>query len=103
MSVSEDAITGTLKKATGFIQFSTTSDEQSGNYLVLNVTANPSSEVKTSVELISGKTASVKNSGSSYVIRVTDNSTQKVKITSTKGGYEPATKTYNLTGLTLSA
>ena len=88
---------------TGFTQFSGTSDEQAGNYLVLNVTTTPSDGVTTKVELVGGKASSVKNSGSSYVIRVTDKSAQKVKITSTKDGHTPATKTYNLTGVTLGS
>lgn len=103
VNVGTDAITGTLNKVTDFTQFSGTVGEQSGNYLVINVTTEPADSVTTKIELVGGTATSVKKSGNSYVIRITDKNAQSVKITSSKSGYQTAIKTYSLKGLTLNS
>ena len=95
-------ISGTLKHVTGYTGFSSKAEEQSGNYIALNV--NPASgfpETMT-VEVKNG-TVGPKNISASdrkVVLKIKDAATQGIIIKATNKGVK-VTKEYKLTGLTL--
>ena len=51
--VADDEVTGTLKYVNGYVDFSSNTSEQSGNYLALKIEAEPA-EAETVVELVGG-------------------------------------------------
>ena len=53
MVVADDEVTGTLKYVKGYVDFSSNTSEQSGNYLALKIEAEPA-EAETVVELVGG-------------------------------------------------
>ena len=53
MVVADDEVTGTLKYVNGYVDFSSNTSEQSGNYLALKIEAEPA-EAETVVELVGG-------------------------------------------------
>lgn len=99
IQITEDAITGKLKKLESYPQFGDEEASSPGHYLALDVEVPEGATVTTKIE---GGT----NPG--YVDLTTDkfcvyrikNTSQKIKIKTQKGG-EEVEKTYDLTGLEL--
>lgn len=104
INVSGTEISGTLKKVTGYTQYSTKTEEQSGNYIAIKATVNPA-DAKVTVELTGGtpKGPVQLSSTMNTVLRITDKANQKIKVTASKEGYQNLVKTYGLNGLNLAA
>lgn len=102
ISVTNGVISGTLNYVTGYTGFSGDVSEQSGNYLAIYVDTDKDVDSIT-VELIGGTLGHpvTLDSDRIIVIRVTNVSTQSVKVVVNKNGLSQS-KTYELTGLTLS-
>ena len=97
-------ISGTLKHVTGYTGFSSKVDEQSGNYIALNVDPASGFPETMTVEVKNG-TAGPKNitaSDHKVVLKIKDAATQGIIIKATNKGAE-VTKEYKLTGLTLQS
>ena len=95
-------ISGTLKHVTGYTGFSSNANEQSGNYIALNVDPASGFPESMTAEVKNG-TASPKNISASdhkVVLKIKDASTQGIIIKATNKGVK-VTKEYKLTGLTL--
>ena len=101
VGVGANDISGTLNYVTGYTGFSGDSAEQSGHYLALHAdTAVEGSTIV--VELSnSGQAPVTLDSDRTVVLRI-KNKFQTIKITASKEGYDTVTKTYTLSGLTLS-
>ena len=98
--VSDDEVTGTLKYVDGYVDFSSSVSEQSGNYLALKIEAEPA-EAETVVELVGGTKGPVTlDDDMNIVLLIKNKDTQSVKVTTTHNK-ESITKTYGLSGLTL--
>ena len=102
ISVTNGVISGTLNYVTGYTGFSGNVSEQSGNYLAIHVDTDEDVDSIT-VELIGGTLGHpvVLDSDRIIVMRITNTSTQSVKVVVNKNGLSQS-KTYALTGLTLS-
>ena len=101
--VGDDAITGTLKKVTGYTGFSGDPAEQSGNYLVLHCAIPGASNAAISVEVVGGTHGPITLDEDGIIICRIAATTQKIEVKATLSGYETVTKTYALTGLTLAS
>lgn len=101
VTISGDAISGTLAYVDDYTGFSGNPAEQAGNYLVLKATTENASDTIT-VELVGGTVGHPVelDSDRNIVIRITNPSTQTIKVVATDGEHS-VTKTYSLTGLTL--
>lgn len=100
MVVSDDEVTGTLKYVNGYVDFSSNTSEQSGNYLALKIEAEPA-EAETVVELVGGTKGPVAlDDDMNIVLLIKNKDTQSIKVTTTHNG-ESITKIYGLSGLTL--
>ena len=90
-----------MADVTGYTGFSGNVSEQSGHYLALKFTADEGATV--TVELLNGTLGHpvTLDEDMNIVIRITDKDTQAVKVVATKNDVS-STKTYALTGLTLS-
>ena len=98
--VADDEVTGTLKYVNGYVDFSSNTSEQSGNYLVLKIEAEPA-EAETVVELVGGTKGPVALDDDMNIVPLIKNKdTQSIKVTTTHNE-ESITKTYGLSGLTL--
>lgn len=98
--VSDDEVTGTLKYVDGYVDFSSSVSEQSGNYLTLKIEAEPA-EAETVVELVGGTKGPVTlDDDMNIVLLIKNKDTQSIKVTTTHNK-ESITKTYGLSGLTL--
>ena len=98
--VSDDEVTGTLKYVNGYVDFSSNTSEQSGNYLALKIEAEPA-EAETVVELVGGTKGPVAlDDDMNIVLLIKNKDTQSIKVTTTHNG-ESITKIYGLSGLTL--
>ena len=102
VSIGNGAITGTLKYVTGYTGFSSDTEMQSGNYLVIHaVDANADS---VTVEVVGGTSGPrTLDSDGIIVLRIANKDTQTVRVISYKDGVSKDTKTYSLTGLTLES
>lgn len=98
--VGKNAITGTLKKVTGYTGFSGNEDEQNGNYIALHCEV-PAENVTIKAMLIGGYSGEVTLDEDGIIVFKIANKDQKVQIRAIKTGYETVTKVFNLTGLTL--
>ena len=99
ISISDNAITGTLKYVTGYTGFSSDPELQNGNFLALKVTVLDG--FTTTVEVVGGYSGPVElDSDMNIVLRIESNSTQSIRVVSTNGS-ETITKTFNLTDLEL--
>lgn len=99
--VHDEWISGTLKYVTGYTGFSGDVDEQSGNYLALDV--NFTDGATATAQLVNAKTTKgpVDITAEPFlVIRVTNPRTQKLIVTVTKSG-ETVTRTLNFSSLKL--
>lgn len=100
MVVADDEVTGTLKYVNGYVDFSSNTSEQSGNYLTLKIEAEPA-EAETVVELVGGTKGPVAlDDDMNIVLLIKNKDTQSIKVTITHDK-ESITKTYGLSGLTL--
>ena len=100
MVVADDEVTGTLKYVNGYVDFSSNTSEQSGNYLALKIEAEPA-EAETVVELVGGTKGPVAlDDDMNIVLLIKNKDTQSIKVTTTHNE-ESVTKTYGLSGLTL--
>ena len=98
--IGESEITGTLKYVNGYVDFSSNTSEQSGNYLALKIEAEPA-EAETVVELVGGTKGPVAlDDDMNIVLLIKNKDTQSIKVTTTHNG-ESITKIYGLSGLTL--
>ena len=98
--VADDEVTGTLKYVNGYVDFSSNTSEQSGNYLALKIEAEPA-EAETVVELVGGTKGPVAlDDDMNIVLLIKNKDTQSIKVTTTHSE-ESITKTYGLSGLTL--
>lgn len=96
-----DAISGTLKHVTGYTEFSSTAEEQTGNYLALKIDGVPEGAT-TTVEVVGGTKGPVTlDEDMNIVLLIKNKDTQSIKVVS-KLGENSQTKTYSLTGLTLN-
>lgn len=100
ITVSDGAITGTLKYVTGYTGFSGKTAERKGNYLALHI--GTEDDAVATVELINGTLGHPVELDEDrlIVLRITDKDTQSVKVVTTRGG-DTITQTYMLDGLTL--
>lgn len=100
MVVADDEVTGTLKYVNGYVDFSSNTSEQSGNYLALKIEAEPA-EAETVVELVGGTKGPVAlDDDMNIVLLIKNKYTQSIKVTTTHNE-ESITKIYGLSGLTL--
>ncbi len=99
IQITENAITGKLKKITSYPQFSSIEEEQSGHYLALDVEVPEGAKVSTKVEGGTNSDYVDLTSDKFCVYRIKDTS-QKIKIKTQKDGKE-VEKTYDLTELNL--
>lgn len=100
MVVADDEVTDTLKYVNGYVDFSSNTSEQSGNYLALKIEAEPA-EAETVVELVGGTKGPVAlDDDMNIVLLIKNKDTQSIKVTTTHNG-ESITKIYGLSGLTL--
>lgn len=99
--VGKKAITGTLKKVTGYTGFSGKVDEQNGNYIALHCEVPDTENVTIKAMLIGGYSGEVTLDEDGIIVFKVANTAQKVQIKAIKTGYETVTKVFNLTGLTL--
>ena len=98
--VADDEVTDTLKYVNGYVDFSSNTSEQSGNYLALKIEAEPA-EAETVVELVGGTKGPVAlDDDMNIVLLIKNKDTQSIKVTATHNG-ESITKIYGLSGLTL--
>lgn len=98
--VADDEVTGTLKYVNGYVDFSSNTSEQEGNYLTLKIEAEPA-EAETVVELVGGTKGPVAlDDDMNIVLLIKNKDTQSIKVTTTHNE-ESITKTYGLSGLTL--
>ena len=98
--VADDEVTGTLKYVNGYVDFSSNTSEQSGNYLALKIEAEPA-EAETVVELVGSTKGPVAlDDDMNIVLLIKNKDTQSIKVTTTHNG-ESITKIYGLSGLTL--
>ena len=84
---------------TGYTDFSSEPDQQTGNYLALKV--DTVEDATTTVEVVGGTKGPVElDNDMNIVLLIVNKDSQSVKVTVTKGK-ETNSKTYSLTGLTL--
>lgn len=95
-------IYGTLKHVTGYTGYSSKVDEQSGNYIALNVDPASGFPESMTVEVKNGTSSPSKLTEADHhvVLKIEDAATQRIVIKATNKGAE-VTKEYKLTGLTL--
>lgn len=96
ITITDNAITGTLKLVSGYTGFSEDVSKQSGNYLALHFSATDDATLSAEY---GSETVSLTEDGL-IVIRVTDVSVPLV-VTATLGNVTE-TESYDLTGLTLA-
>ena len=102
VSIGNSAITGTLKYVTGYTGFSSDTEMQSGNYLVIHAADANADSV--TVEVVGGTSGPrTLDSDGIIVLRIANKDTQTVRVISYKDGVSKDTKTYSLTGLTLES
>ena len=101
VQIQESAISGTLNYVTGYTDFSSVVDEQSGNYLALKL-ANGGENVVTTVEVVGGTKGPVTlDADRNIVLLIKSNTDQSIRVIHTLNGTS-TTKTFTLTGLTLT-
>lgn len=101
VQIQESAISGTLNHVTGYTDFSSVVNEQSGNYLALKL-ANGGENVVTTVEVVGGTKGPVTlDADRNIVLLIKSNTDQSIRVIHTLNGTS-ITKTFTLTGLTLS-
>lgn len=100
ITVSDDAITGTLKFATGYTGFSGDENLQSGNYIVLHAEADQSAVI--SAEVIGGYSGPVTLDTDGILIARIESTSQSIRFVGMKAGKITAVKTLSLSDVTLT-
>ena len=95
-------VSGTLKHVTGYTGFSSKVEEQSGNYIALNIDPASGFPETMTVEVKNGTSGPSKLTSADHqvVLKIKDAATQGIIVKATNNGAE-VTKEYKLTGLTL--
>lgn len=108
MGVNNTTVTGTLKYISDGSVWGesapwTTGTDDTGNYIVMKVTGFDSTIDDCEVELTGGSEDPIEITANNQnvIYRITDKTTQKIKITTTIG-LDEYSKTYDLSGLTLT-
>lgn len=101
IQITEDAITGKLKKVESYPQFGDEEASSPGHYLALDVEVPDGAKVTTKIEGGTNPDYVDLTSDKFCVYRI-KNTSQKIKIKTQKGD-EEVEKTYGLTGLELDA
>ncbi len=99
ITVGSNAITGSLKYVTGYTGFSSVTDEQSGNYLVIHCAADDADSI--TVEVVGGDKGPVTLDADGIIILRIKNNSQRVRVTAYKGGEVANVRTYSLNNLNL--
>lgn len=97
--IGEDTISGTLKYVSDYTGFSGNPELQSGHYIALHIDVPDVEDVTIQVTLTGTATL---DEDRTIVLYIADQSTQTITVVASKEGYESVTKTFALTGLTLS-
>ena len=100
ITVSDDAITGTLKFATGYTGFSGDENLQSGNYIVLHAEADRGAVI--SAEVIGGYFGPVTLDTDGILIARIESTSQSIRFVGMKAGKITAVKTLSLSDVTLT-
>ena len=100
ITVSDDAITGTLKFATGYTGFSGDENLQSGNYIVLHAEADQGAVI--SAEVIGGHFGPVTLDTDGILIARIESTSQSIRFVGMKAGKITAVKTLSLSDVTLT-
>ena len=100
ITVSDDAITGTLKFATGYTGFSGDENLQSGNYLVIHAEADEGAVI--SAEVIGGYSGPVTLDTDGILIARIESTSQSIRFVGMKAGKVTAVKTLSLSDVTLT-
>lgn len=100
ITVSDDAITGTLKFATGYTGFSGDENLQSGNYIVLHAEADQGAVI--SAEVIGGYSGPVTLDTDGILIARIESTSQSIRFVGMKAGKITAVKTLSLSDVTLT-
>lgn len=100
ITVSDDAITGTLKFATGYTGFSGDENLQSGNYIVLHAEADQGAVI--SAEVIGGYFGPVTLDTDGILIARIESTSQSIRFVGMKAGKITAVKTLSLSDVTLT-
>ena len=100
ITVSDDAITGTLKFATGYTGFSGDENLQSGNYIVLHAEADQGAVI--SAEVIDGHFGPVTLDTDGILIARIESTSQSIRFVGMKAGKITAVKTLSLSDVTLT-
>lgn len=100
ITVSDDAITGTLKFATGYTGFSGDENLQSGNYIVLHAEADQGAVI--SAEVIGGYSGPVTLDTDGILIARIESTSQSIRFVGMKAGKVTAVKTLSLSDVTLT-
>ena len=97
-------VSGTLKHVTGYTGFSSKVEEQSGNYIALNIDPASGFPETMTVEVKNGTSGPSKLTSADHqvVLKIKDAATQGIIVKATNNGAE-VTKEYKLTGLTLQS
>lgn len=99
ITVGGNAITGTLRYVTGYTGFSSKTEEQSGNYLVIHCAAEDADSV--TVEVVGGDKGPVTLDADGIIILRIKNNSQKIRVTAYKDGAIATVRTYSLNNLNL--
>lgn len=103
ITVNSDSVEGTLLYIDGYTGFNSSEPlEQSGNFLALDFSANPT-DSEVTVELVGGTKGPVRLTYPDdmfCVFRITNKDTQSIKVAAVKDG-QTTEKVYSLTQLTL--
>lgn len=103
ITVNTDSVAGTLLYVDGYAGFNSSEVlEQSGNFLALDFSVDPT-DSEVTVELVGGTKGPVRLTypGDMFcVFRITNKDTQSIKVTAVKDG-QTTEKVYSLTQLTL--
>ena len=101
ISVSSNAITGTLKYVADYSSAGYAGDEASGNYLVIHCAADDADSI--TVEVVGGVHGPQTLDEDGICICHITNTSQKIRVVAYKDGVVGDTRTFNLSGLTLNA
>lgn len=101
--VGRNDITGTLKYVTGYTGFSNKPEEQSGNYLVIRSEVPDAEDATITVEVVGGTKGPVTLDSDGIMVARIANKQQKIRVVASLDGYEPYTRTFVLSGLTLAS
>lgn len=100
ITIEDNAISGTLKYVTGYTDFSSITEEQSGNYIALKCKADSADSIY--VQVSDSENPPVKLDDDGIVVLRIKNNDQTITFTAVANGISE-TITYSLTGLVLSA